>query len=70
MARFCAVPVSVMKSGPSEVLNATADYPARPGRPHGQTYQHKSPLDDGENISLFAFLVGRTKEQVMDKGIR
>ena len=33
-------------------------------------YQHKSPLDDGEIISLFTFLAGRTKEQVLDKEIR
>ena len=39
---------------------ATADYPARPGRPHGQTYHHKSPLDDGE-IFLYSrsWLVGQ-----------
>ena len=37
-----------------------ANYPAWPGRPHSQTYQHKSPLDNGE-IFLYSrsWLVGQ-----------
>ena len=52
MARFWAVPVFSNK--------VWADFPERPGRPQGQTYQHKSPLDDGE-IFLYSrsWLVGQ-----------
>ena len=59
MARFWAVPVFCNKVWTVWSAYATADYPARPGRPHGQTYQHKSPLDNGE-IFLYSrsWLVG------------
>ena len=72
MARFWAVPVFCNKVWTIWSAYATADYPARPGRPHGQTYQHKSPLESWQwrNISLFTFLAGWTNEQVLDKGIR
>ena len=69
MAGFWAVPVFCNKFWTVWSAYATADYPARPSRPHSETYQHKRPLDDG-SISLFTFLAGRTKEQVLDKGIR
>ena len=60
MARFWAVPVFCNKVWTVWSADATADFPARPGRPHGQTYQHKSPLDDGE-IFLYSrsLLVGQ-----------
>ena len=59
MARFWAVPVFSNEVWTIWSAYATADYPARPRRPHGQTYQHKSPLDNGE-IFLFSrsWLVG------------
>ena len=47
MARCWAVPVFSNEVWTVWSAYATADYPARPGRPHGQTYQHKSPLDNG-----------------------
>ena len=60
MARFWAVPVFCNEVWTVWSAYATADYPARPGRPHGQTYQHKSPLDNGE-IFLYSrsWLVGQ-----------
>ena len=60
MVRFWAVPVFCNKVWTVWSAYATADYPAWPGRPHGQTYQHKSPLDDGE-IFLYSrsWLVGQ-----------
>ena len=64
MARFWVVPVFCNEVWTVWSAYATADYPARPGRPHGQTYQHKSPLDDGE-----IFLYSRSW-LVLDKGIR
>ena len=53
MARFWAVPVFSNKVWTIWSAYATADYPA------GQTYQHKSPLDNGE-IFLYShsWLVG------------
>ena len=69
MARFWAVPVFSNEVWTVWSAYATADYPARPGRPHGQTYQHKSSWQ-WRNISLLTFLAGRTKEQVLDKGIK
>ena len=45
MARFWAVPVFCSKVWTVWSAYATTDYPARPGRPHGQTYQHKSPKE-------------------------
>ena len=60
MARFWAVPVFCNEVWTVWSAYAMADYPARPGQPHGQTYQHKSPLDDGE-IFLYSrsWLVGQ-----------
>ena len=49
---------------------AMADFPAWPGWPHGQTYHTQKPSWRWRNISLFTFLTGRTKELVLDKGIR
>ena len=60
MARFWAVPNFSNKVWTVWNAYTTADYPARPGQPHGQTYQHNlSPLDDGE-IFLYSlsWLVG------------
>ena len=55
MARFWVVPVWTVCSA-----YATADFPPRPGRPHGHTYQHKSPFDDGEIfLNLHSWLVGQ-----------
>ena len=60
MARFWAVPVFCSEVWTVWSAYTMADYPARPGRPQGQTYQHKSPLDDGE-IFLYSrsWLVGQ-----------
>ena len=60
MARFWAVPVFCNEVWTIWSAYATAKFPARPGRPHGQTYQHKSPLDNGE-IFLYSrsWLVGQ-----------
>ena len=60
MARFWAVPVFSNEIWTVWSAYTTADFLAQPGRPHGQTYQHKSPLEDGE-IFLYSrsWLVGQ-----------
>ena len=60
LARFWAVPVFCNEVWTVWSAYATADYPARPGRPHGQTYQHKSPFDNGEIfLHSHSWLVGQ-----------
>ena len=60
MARFWTVPVFSNEVWTVWSAYTMADFPAQPGRPHGQTYQHKSPLENGE-IFLYArsWLVGQ-----------
>ena len=67
MARFWAVPVFSNEVWTVWSAYASADYSARPGRPNLPT---QKPYWRWRNISLFTFLAGRTKEQVLDKGIR
>ena len=70
MAIFWAVPVFCNEVWTIWSAYAMTDYPVQPGRPQDQIHQHKSPSWQWRNIYLFTFLAGRTKEQVLDKGIR
>ena len=68
MARFWAVPVFCNKVWTVWSAYATANYPAQPGRPR-PNLPTQNPSWQWRNISPFTFLAGRTKEQVLDKGI-
>ena len=70
MARFWAVPVFSNEVWTVWSAYTTADYPARPGRSAQPNLPTQKPSWQWRNISLFTFLAGRTKEQVLDKGIR